>query len=240
MNSYAPYRISGLAPILIGLRALVDSHPVLAHPFLSTFRSGSLSRSQLDLWAGQQFFFSISLPSAFAALYARIPDIERLWKDKCDLAELFKVEAWGTRETGHHSRHFIKLCDFLGINVDDLEAKPYTERYIASRLEMCLNAARHIGQGLAGIGFGNEFLNLHIFRAYREGINKIPGCENCPTGYFDAHLRDEENDSRSFQALFNKLVTTEEEYYLAQQGLLELLDKRNEFFNDLWEDLRVK
>jgi hypothetical protein len=105
---------------------------------------------------------------------------------------------------------------------------------------MCLNADRHIGQGLAAIGFGNEILNLHIFHAYREGINKIPGFESCPTGYFDAHLRDEENDSRIFQALFSKLVTTEEEYYLAQQGLLELLDKRNGFFNDLWEDLSVK
>lgn len=220
------------------MRWVVDTHTILSHPFMMAFKGGQLNKRQVTFWAVQQFFFSISLPSAFAALYARIPD--RLWKDKRDLVELLKVEAWGSRDAGCHSRHFIKLLDFLGVRLDHLterDATPYTQSYIAARLEMCLNPDRHLGQGLAAIGLGNEILNLHIFEVYREGIDKIPGLENCPTGYFDAHLRDEENDSRIFHKLFSELVTTEEEYQLAQQGLLELLDKRNDFFNGLWEDL---
>ena len=148
-------------PSLLELGSLVDTHPVVSHCFLAAFSGGSLTKAQIRFWAVQQFFFSISLPSAFAALYARIPD--RFWKEKRLLVDLLKVETWGSKDTACHSRHFMEFCSFLEINLDKLseaDAQPYTQRYLAARLEVCLNQNRHLGQGLAAIGLGNEALQL--------------------------------------------------------------------------------
>lgn len=223
---------------IAALKSLLRQHPVISHEFLNAFRHGHLSKAHVKFWTVQQFFFSISLPSAFAALYARIPD--HLWKKKRELVELLKVEAWGSKESGGHSGHFREFAEFLGIDLDQIQssdARPYTRRYIEARLRMCLSPHGHLGGGLAAIGLGNEALNLYIFEAYREGIHKIPGLERCPTGYLDAHLRDEGDDSRVFLNLYEELVDTETEHEAARRSLLELLDMRVTFLDELSADL---
>jgi hypothetical protein len=61
-----------------------------------------------------------------------------------------------------------------------------------------------------------KILNLHIYAAYREGINKIPGCEGCPISEFDAHLSDEEADAEVFVRLFDLVVSSETEFKAAR------------------------
>jgi len=220
------------------LGATVSSHPVINHEFLQRFEAGKFDIGQLQFWATQQFFFSISLPSAFAALYARVPN--EFWKQKRHLVDLLKVEAWGSNETGCHSKHFIGLCQHLEIAVvklTDRDCRPYTREYIDFRLELCLDPFRHLGEGLAAIAWGNELLNLHIFDAYRKGIGRIPGMQSCPTGYFDAHLQDEEHDAAVFQTLFRLTVKTDAEFQLAQRALIDLLDARVKFLDALLADL---
>ena len=220
------------------LRELVDTHPVVRHRFLERFRRAQWSKVQIRRWAEQQFYFSLSLPSAFAALHARIPD--RLWQHKRKLVHLLALEAFGSEEAGAHSHHFLELCAFLGIDVAALtlrDPQPYTAAYVQLRLELCLDRARPIHVGLAAIAFGNEFLNIHIYRAYREGIRAIPGCERAPTGYFDAHLEDEESDTDVFTALLAETVTRPDDIAAARRGVLERLDARVTFFDALYQDL---
>jgi pyrroloquinoline-quinone synthase len=232
---------SGEAPSRVDLdamRGLVDDHPVVRHRFLERFRQGGWSKSQVRRWAGQQFYFSLSLPSAFAALHARIPD--RLWQRKRRLVHLLALETFGSEEPDAHSHHFVELCAFLEIDVAELarrDPQPYTAAYVQLRLEICLDQARPIHVGLAAIAFGNEFLNVHIYRAYRGGIHLIPGCERAPIGYFDAHLKDEESDARVFTDLLAELVTGPEDLRAARAGVLELLDARVKFFEALYQDL---
>lgn len=223
-----------------GIRRIVDVHPVVSHPFLCAFESGRLTKPQARFWVVQQFFFSVSLPSAFAAIYARVPD--KWWKEKRALLDLLRVEAWGSRDYGSHSRHFMELCEYLEIDVEGLseaDAKDYTQRYVASRLDICLDTCRPLGQALLAIGLGNEVLNLFIFRAYRNGIRKIYGMEKCPTGYFDAHLQDESRDAQVFLDLFARVATSAEEQVIAQGGLRELLDKRLIYLDALWADVQL-
>lgn len=223
---------------LNALRHLVDDHPVVQHPFLQRFRAGRWSRTQVRFWAEQQFYFSISLPSAFAALYARVPD--RCWKAKRQLVKLLSVEAWGSDDLRCHSHHFVEFCNFFEIDVERLteEApRPYTQVYLQQRLAICLDSQRPVAVGLAAIALGNEILNLHIYRAYRDGIHRIPGCEDCPTGYFDAHLCDEEADAKVFADLFSAVADSATDFEAARAGLLELLDARVAFFDALCRDL---
>lgn len=223
---------------LNSLRGLVDAHLVVRHSFLRRFRAGRWSRPQVRFWAEQQFYFSISLPSAFAAIYARVPD--RCWKEKRELVKLLSAEAWGSDGLRCHSHYFVELCQFLEVDIQQLTKRtprPYTDAYLQLRLAICLEPHRPIAQGLAAIAIGNEILNLYIYRAYRDGIHKIPGCEDCPTGYFDAHLNDEEADAEVFRRLFDATVSTDAEFRAAGAGLLELLDARVTFFDALTCDL---
>ena len=222
------------------MKTIVAGHPVVQHRFLENLRNGALTRAQVVAWFEQQFYFSISLPSVFAALYARVPD--RLWETKRALVELLKIEAWGTNEHEAHSSYFVEVSKFLGIDLQALTSSPpkrYTQDYIATRLDLCLNPDRPVTSGLAAIALGNEVLNLYIFRSYREGIHEIEGLEECPTGYFDAHLRDEESDFQVFQSLFDAIAQGEDDFKSAEDGLRELLDKRVIFFDRLSEDLGI-
>lgn len=220
------------------MKSVVASHPVVRHPFLKAFADGRLTLEQVRRWAEQQFYFSISLPSAFAALYARSDD--RFWMEKRPLVGLIDVEAWATGESEAHSTFFIELAEFLGLNLHELTSRPpevYTRAYIAIRLDLCLN--RPIVQGLAAIALSNEILNLYVFPAYRQGIHKIEGLEKCPTGYFDAHIRDEESDFKVFQFLFDVVAQDESDLRLAETAVRELLDARMVFLDALSEDLGI-
>lgn len=220
------------------MKLIVANHPVIQHPFLMAFADGRLTIDQVRKWAEQQFYFSISLPSAFAALYARSDD--RFWMEKRPLVGLTDVEAWATGESEAHSTFFIELAQFLDLNLSELTRRPhkvYTREYIATRLDLCLN--RPIVQGIAAIALSNEILNLHVFHAYRQGIHKIDGLEKCPTGYFDAHIRDEESDFKVFQFLFDVVAQDESDMRLAETAVRELLDARMVFLDALSEDLGI-
>ncbi len=221
------------------LKPVLEQHPVREHHFLRAFANGEFDYSQVQSWAREQYHFSVSLPRCFAALYARISD--QYWKEKRPLIDLLSVEAWGTEKDGGHSRHFMSLLEFLGLDGNELSRtvpKQYTEKYLEERLIVCLSHERPIGVGLATIALGNELLNLTLFRAYRTGIPKIHGLEHCPTSYFDAHLKDESEDYKVFAELFEKVIHSEQELIAAGKNLKNLLDKRVIFFDSLYRDLK--
>ncbi len=224
---------------LNSLRHICADHPVIHHKFLKAFCDGAFTKEQVCHFVTQQYFFSISLPSCFAVLYARVPYY--LWKVKQPLLDLLNIEAWGSDSEGCHSKYFLEFISFLGIEVRKLthtDERSYTTEYLAKRFELCANLSRPLPQGISSIALGNEVLNLSIFSAYREGINKIVGLEQCPTGYFDAHVRDEEADFRVFDDVFHA-ISDEDGVMLreAKKGLCEILDARVVFFDALFKDI---
>jgi hypothetical protein len=46
------------------------------HPFSRAWADGELSREQLGEWAIQHFYYIDAVPQQFAALYARLPDLD--------------------------------------------------------------------------------------------------------------------------------------------------------------------
>jgi hypothetical protein len=129
---------------------------------------------------------------------------------------------------------------FLNIDLAQvLERGPttYTCEFVHARTGICLEPWP-IELGMAAIALGNEAYNLYAFGAYREGIRKVPGLEACPTGYLDAHLRDEEADYQVCADIFDRIARPE----LATGGLTttairNLLDARGRWFDGLHADI---
>jgi pyrroloquinoline quinone (PQQ) biosynthesis protein C/quercetin dioxygenase-like cupin family protein len=232
-------RMSGYS--LEDLIPLVHSHGILSHAFLRAFEGGTLTKEQVVEWLRQQFYFSISLPSTFAALYAKIPD--KHWEAKRALIPLLEVEAWGSVDSGSHSQAFREIASYMNLDVDLLtntEPKWYTREYIEARLSFCASPQRSVVEGVGAMGVANEILNLHLYRVYREGIHKISGLKDCPTAYFDAHLQDEQADFGIFASLCDVLAQSHQEQGRIRQAVIELLDQRVLFLDRLCADLGVK
>jgi hypothetical protein len=225
--------VSEDAMSLTKFRHIVENHPVTTHPFLEAFRTGALSVDDVKYWLSQQYRFSIQLANCFAALYAKIP--HEWWGRKAALVNLITVEAWKPTNDSQecHSSHFSELCDFLCFDPSSVPEASYTKRFLKHRLSLCLSYP--VTHGIASIALGNELLNMSIFRAYRDGIHKIPGLEGCPTGYFDTHLRDEEADFAIFDELYGLVDDGTEEI---ERTLTKLLDHRSRYFDQLFADLK--
>lgn len=220
------------------LHRVVERHPIVKHPFIERFRSGNWTRDQIRYWVSQQLYLSISLPSAFAALYARIP--EKYWQEKSELVELINVEAWGTDRPDCHSQHFRQLLTFFNLNLAEITRTPppkYSQDFTSIRLSLCLDSWRPLTHGLAAIALGNEYLNLFLYQAFQEGIKKVKGCTGVPLGYFEKHLQDEASDAAVFLKLFQNVVTSDTELLEAEAGLMELLNARCCYFDALYVDV---
>ena len=223
-----------MAKTLTNLRYLVDEHPLLLHPLLVSF--ADLNRDQVKSWAREQYYLSISFPDTLATLFARVNF--RHVAEKRGLAEMFYREVRGGNDPDSHEAEFVKLAAFLELDLRQLqleEPKDYTLRFIDDRLALCQD--RKISASLAAMAVGNEYLNLQIFAAYRKGISQIAGLENCPTGYFEAHLRDEMEDFKVMENAFYRVNVGSTKQELGNV-VKELLDIRTGYFDALFKDLQ--
>lgn len=218
---------------LTALQHIVDEHPVTLHPLLTNF--GELEKPQVQSWAREQYYLSLSFADTLATLYARVPFT--YVEEKRELAHMFYREVRGGNESDSHEAEFGDFASFLELDLLKLrQERPrvYTQRFIEERLAVCTDAP--IDCSLAAMALGNEYLNLTIFDTYRKGIQKIEGFEECPVGYFEAHLRDEHDDFRTMNRAFQKVCKRDDG---AQLAIKEMLDIRRKYFDELWEDLHL-
>lgn len=211
-------------------------HPILKHPFLESLSSGEFDKSQVALWVGQQYYFSVQFPRCLAALYARIDDFQ----SSKPLADFLGVEHWGSESAGAHWKQFRKTLDFFGLRIDDLRRTapfPETRDYLNFRLNLCLG--RTLEEGLGAIGFGHELVNERIFHAYFEGISKIAGITEDAMTYFRVHVQDEPEDYQVFKGLILRHAKNQSSFELVRKGALDVLEARYSFFDSIHKHLSV-
>lgn len=220
---------------LQAMNSLIEGHPVITHPFLVRFSQGGLTTEQIKRWARQQFYLSHSFPDTLATLFSRIPFTHV--QEKRALLEMLYREARGGNDPDSHEAQFTKMALFLRVNPTALlseEPTSYTQQFISQRQRIC--ETRSVAEGLAAMAVANEILNLSIFKAYQEGVQKMAGLEACPTDYFAVHLRDEYEDFSIMNEAFKK-VSSEISVEKIEQAILDLLDVRMTYFDSLWNDL---
>ncbi|MBI2145916.1 iron-containing redox enzyme family protein [Candidatus Woesearchaeota archaeon] len=218
---------------LNALQYLVDENPILQHPLLVSF--ADLRKSQVKSWAREQYYLSLSFADTLAILFARVPFT--YVAEKRQLADMFYTEVRGGNDLYSHEAEFAAMASFLELNLEQLQQerpKTHTQQFIDDRLALC--SQKPIAQSLAAMALGNEYLNLSIFKSYRDGIPKISGLASCPLGYFDAHLRDEYDDFKIMDAAFQKVSSGLDNG--VERAVRKLLEIRTHYFDALWEDLK--
>lgn len=213
----------------------VEAHPALHHPFVQAFRRGALTQEQLRYWVIQQYFVSVSLAQAFAGVYTMFP--VRLVANARPLAEMMHAEAWGARDPRSHSMLFRELAEFLCVDVAAItQMKGDTHGLVDIRTRLA--ATKALPNAIAALALGNEWASLRIFQAMLEGIWDIPGCRDCPTGYFEVHVLDDPRDFETLEALYELVLSQPFQFHFGE--VIEhrlLLDARKMYFDGLWKKM---
>ena len=162
------------------------------HPFSRAWAAGELSRAQLGEWAIQHFYYIDPIPQQFAALYARLPDLDAR---QHLLENLLGEEMPACPEKRHPDllRKFARAC---GVSDERIfraeqhgEVLPTTRAMRAWIWE--LSTIRPLGESCAGIMVALEGQLPTLYPKYVEAMRKM-GFSDDDMEFFIVHI---ENDT---------------------------------------------
>lgn len=158
------------------------------HPFSRAWAAGELSRAQLGEWAIQHFYYIDPIPQQFAALYARLPDLDAR---QHLLENLLGEEMPGKPGKRHPDllRKFARACGVSDERILQAEERgevlPTTRAMRAWIWE--LSSVRHLSEACAGIMVALEGQLPTLYPKYVEAMRKM-GFSDDDMEFFHVHI----------------------------------------------------
>jgi pyrroloquinoline-quinone synthase len=180
------------------------------HPFSRAWAAGELSRAQLGEWAIQHFYYIDPIPQQFAALYARLPDLDAR---QHLLENLLGEEMPACPEKRHPDllRKFARAC---GVSDERMlraeqngEVLPTTRAMRAWIWE--LSTIRPLGESCAGIMVALEGQLPTLYPKYVEAMRKM-GFTDDDMEFFHVHIEGDTEHAHVGLELTARYSTTPE------------------------------
>ena len=155
------------------------------HPFSNAWKEGHLTKAQLGVWATQQHYYIDIVSQMFAALYARMPDLD---------ARQHLLENLVGEETpgGRHPDILLKFAKSCGVDEDTVRSAWIEGRVLPQTMAMRawiweLATLRPLNEAAAGIMVALEGQTPHIYPAYIEAGRKM-GFSDDDLEFFHIHV----------------------------------------------------
>ncbi len=180
------------------------------HPFSRSWAAGELSRAQLGEWAIQHFYYIDPIPQQFAALYARLPDLDAR---QHLLENLLGEEMPACPEKRHPDllRKFARACGVSDERMfraeENGEVLPTTRAMRAWIWE--LSTIRQIGESCAGIMVALEGQLPTLYPKYVEAMRKM-GFSDDDLEFFHVHIEGDTEHAHVGLELTARYSTTPE------------------------------
>ena len=162
------------------------------HPFSRLWAQGALSREQLGRYAVQHFYYIDPIPQQFAALYARLPDLDA----RQHLLENLLGEEMPDTPEKRHPDLLVKFAEACGLSRDEVinadlrdEILPTTRAMRAWIWE--LSTIRHLAESAAGIMVALEGQLPTLYPAYVKAMRKM-GFSEDDMEFFHVHIEGDE------------------------------------------------
>ncbi len=158
------------------------------HAFSRAWAAGELSRAQLGEWAIQHFYYIDPIPQQFAALYARLPDLDAR---QHLLENLLGEEMPACPEKRHPDllRKFARACGVSDERIlkaeENGEVLPTTRAMRAWIWE--LSTIRHLSEACAGIMVALEGQLPTLYPKYVDAMRKMGFTED-DMEFFHVHI----------------------------------------------------
>jgi pyrroloquinoline-quinone synthase len=178
------------------------------HPFSRAWAAGELSREQLGQWAIQHFYYIDAVPQQFAALYARLPDL--------DARQHLLENLLGEEMPGEPGRRHPDLCARFaracGVPQEMLLSAEESGQILPTTRAMRswvweLATVRSLGEACAGIMVALEGQLPTLYPKYVEAMQKMGFSDN-DLEFFHVHITGDVEHAHVGLELTHRYATT--------------------------------
>lgn len=180
------------------------------HPFSRAWAAAELSRAQLGEWAIQHFYYIDPIPQQFAALYARLPDLDA----RQHLLENLLGEEMPQSPSKRHPDLLRKFARASGVTDERIlqaeragEILPTTRAMRAWIWE--LSTIRHLAESCAGIMVALEGQLPTLYPKYVEAMRRMGYTED-DLEFFHVHIEGDTEHAHVGLELTARYATTPE------------------------------
>jgi len=180
------------------------------HPFSRAWASGELSRAQLGEWAIQHFYYIDPIPQQFAALFARLPDLDA----RQHLLENLLGEEMPHAPSKRHPdllRKFARACgvsDERMLRAEEAGEILPTTRAMRSWIWE-LSSIRPLGESCAGIMVALEGQLPTLYPKYVEAMRRM-GFGDDDLEFFHVHIEGDTEHAHVGLELADRYATSAE------------------------------
>jgi pyrroloquinoline-quinone synthase len=158
------------------------------HAFSRAWAAGELSRVQLGRWAIQHFYYIDAVPQQFAALYARLPDLDA----RRHLLENLLGEEMPAAPDKRHPELCAKFAAACGVPREELLGAEEAGRILPTTRAMRswvweLATIRSLGEACAGIMVALEGQLPTLYPKYVEAMRRM-GFSDDDLEFFHVHI----------------------------------------------------
>lgn len=178
------------------------------HPFSRAWAAAELSRAQLGEWAIQHFYYIDPIPQQFAALYARLPDLDA----RQHLLENLLGEEMPQSPAKRHPdllRKFARACGVADERI--LQAERAGEILPTTRAMRAwiweLSTIRHLAESCAGIMVALEGQLPTLYPKYVEAMRRMGYTED-DLEFFHVHIEGDTEHAHVGLELTARYATT--------------------------------
>jgi pyrroloquinoline-quinone synthase len=180
------------------------------HPFSRAWAGGELSRAQLGEWAIQHFYYIDPIPQQFAALFARLPDLDA----RQHLLENLLGEEMPHAPGKRHPDLLRKFARACGVSDERIlkaeqngEILPGTRAMRAWIWELA--GIRHLAEACAGIMVALEGQLPTLYPKYVEAMRKM-GFSEDDLEFFHVHIEGDTEHAHVGLELTDRYATSAE------------------------------
>lgn len=180
------------------------------HPFSRAWAAGELTRAQLGAWAVQHFYYINAVPQQFAALFARLPDLDA----RQHLLENLLGEEMPNAPGKRHPdllRKFARACgvtDAEILGAEDAGAVLPTTRAMRAWIWE-LSGIRPLAEACAGIMVALEGQLPTLYPKYVDAMRRM-GYSEDDLEFFHVHIEGDTGHAHIGLELTNRYATTPE------------------------------
>jgi len=196
-------------------------------PFLKKCREGTVSRTSLERFLVQQYFYSRHFTRYLCALLSNIHNDEH----RRELTEnLVDETGMGKVTSTPHSRIYRKMLDRLGVDPAKSEPLPETQALIDTMWESCRSPNPAVGLG--ALCLGAEAIVPHIYSQIVAGFSAVGEDPNA-LDFFHIHIACDDEHALTMKRIIEEELTTPEQKNALTTSAARAIAARTRFFRAL-------
>ncbi len=199
-------------------------------PFLRSCREGTVTRSVLERFLSQQFFYSRHFTRYLCALLSNVVNDA----DRRELTENL-VDETGLGKAGGvpHSVLYQDMLKELGVDINKATPLPETQNLVQTMWESCRNPNPAVGLG--ALCLGAEAIVPHVYSQIVQGFESC-GIPSESLSFFNIHIACDDEHAVTMKNIIEREMRSPEQRMALRCSAARVISARTRFFGAIAQD----